>query len=476
PTPGSMAAVLATLSERMGYPYLSLFIRNGPRFELGAQVGYDGHAAALDPTSGILDRVIGGARSVFLEPATAGGQWRPAGPDVASQIASPLIVDGRVEGVIAVESTSVAPLTPADLRLVETVAARISVALALGREQQALKERARLFAQLNVFAQAAGAMVDEEALPTALLDGIAAVVPHDASWITFVDADSGRTVVRAVRGSSVEPMTVGREVRAADRPDARAIRRRSVVVERLAGGRSKRPVGIPWTAASGSMVAIPLIHDVAVLGAIVVGRSGSTALFSEVEREVLTLLGAQAALAAANARLLAEVRALAIRDPLTGLFNRRHFDAATELILARWRRDREDAKPIAAIMFDLDHFGRLNNTYGHQAGDAVLREFAGILLTRFRSADLVARYGGEEFVVVLDGSTLADAARVTNEIRVQLESRVVRAPDGQIVRATVSAGCASLDPADPTREKLLEAADVALYEAKRAGRNRVMPA
>ena len=127
-------------------------------------------------------------------------------------------------------------------------------------------------------------------------------------------------------------------------------------------------------------------------------------------------------------------------------------------------------------MFDLDHFGLLNNTHGHQAGDAVLREFAGILQTRFRSADLVARYGGEEFVVVLEGSTLADAARVAEYIRGQLESRVVRGPDGQEVRTTVSAGCSQIDPANPTREGLIETADVALFAAKRAGRNRVVPA
>jgi diguanylate cyclase (GGDEF)-like protein len=221
-------------------------------------------------------------------------------------------------------------------------------------------------------------------------------------------------------------------------------------------------------------VSIPLIHDQAVIGAIVVGRKGSTAEFSELEHEVLALLGAQAALAAANAQLLAEVRALAIRDPLTGLYNRRHFDATFEHIVARWRRDRTDAKPIAAIMFDLDHFGLLNNTFGHQAGDAVLREFAGILQTRFRSADLVARYGGEEFVVVLDGATLADAARLAEAIRRDLGSRLLRGPDGQELRATVSAGCAEIDPEHATREALIEAADVALFAAKRAGRNRVV--
>ncbi len=476
PTEASMSAVLETLSDRMGYPYLALFIRRGPRFELGAQVGYDGRATALDPTEGIIGRVIRTARSAFLERAGAGKDWRAASPDVASQIAVPLTADGETVGVLVIESTPVVPLTPADLRLIETVAERLSVALVLGREQQALKERARLFAALNEFAQAAGAMVDEDRLAAALLDGIARVVPYDASWLSLLEADGDRHVIRATRGDDVDPLAVGRDAQSYDGPTARAVRRRALVAERHVADRSKRARLIPWKATSGSMVAVPLIHDGAVLGTFVVGRLGRDAAFTDLEREVLTLLGAQAALAAANARLLAEVHALAIRDALSGLYNRRHFDAAVEHILARWRRDREKAQPIAAIMFDLDRFGQLNNTYGHQAGDAVIREFSGILLTRFRSADLVARYGGEEFVVILDGSTLANAARVAEEIRRDLESRVVHGPDGQDVRVTVSAGCAEIDPDNATREALIEAADIALFSAKRAGRNRVVSA
>jgi diguanylate cyclase (GGDEF)-like protein/PAS domain S-box-containing protein len=474
PTPESMAAVLVTLSDRMGYPYLSLFIRRGSRFELGAAVGYDEGASALDPNEGITGRVLQTARPAFLERTEADADWRAASPDVASQIAVPLTVDGETVGVLTIESTPEMPLTPADLRLIETVAERLSVALVLGREQQALKERARLFAALNQFAQAAGAMVDEDHLSSALLDGIAEVVPHDASWLTLLDGEGGRHVIRAVRGDDVDPLAVGRDAQSYDGPASRAIRRRALVAERHLADRSKRAKSIPWKAKTGSMVAVPLINDRAVLGTFVVGRTGPEATFTELEREVLTLLGAQAALAAANARLLAEVRALAIRDPLTGLFNRRHFDATMEHILARWRRDRETARPIAAIMFDLDHFGELNNAYGHQTGDAVLREFSGILLTRFRSADLVARYGGEEFVVILEGSTLADAARVAEEIRGDLESRLVRGPDAQEVRVTVSAGCAEIDPSNATREALIEKADIALFKAKRAGRNRVV--
>ncbi len=125
-------------------------------------------------------------------------------------------------------------------------------------------------------------------------------------------------------------------------------------------------------------------------------------------------------------------------------------------------------------MFDLDHFGRFNKEHGHQAGDAVLRAFAGILLERFRSSDLVARYGGEEFVAILESATSEDASRIAEEVRTTLAAKSVVGPDGVVLQATVSAGCAALDDAEPTREALMRAADVGLFMAKRAGRNQVV--
>ncbi|HEY6014390.1 MAG TPA: GGDEF domain-containing protein, partial [Candidatus Limnocylindrales bacterium] len=191
--------------------------------------------------------------------------------------------------------------------------------------------------------------------------------------------------------------------------------------------------------------------------------------------EVLAILGSQAALAMANAYLVEEVSVLAIHDGLTGLYNRRHFDAAADLAIARLRR-RVPAGTMAAIMFDLDRFGEFNRLHGHLAGDAALRLFGGILHERLRSVDLVARYGGEEFFVILEDSGVADAARVAEEVRRQLEARPVPGPDGEELHVTVSAGCAEIGRSDATMEELIGRADAALFAAKRAGRNRVVAA
>ena len=187
------------------------------------------------------------------------------------------------------------------------------------------------------------------------------------------------------------------------------------------------------------------------------------------------MLGSHAALALANAYLVAEVSALAIRDGLTGLYNRRHFDASLDLAIARFKRH-APAGSLAAIMFDLDHFGDFNRLHGHLAGDAVLRLFAEILRDRLRSADIVARYGGEEFVAILDDCGLSEAARLADEVRRAFETRTVPGADGRPLRSTVSAGCAVLYGDEPTKEALIGRADAALFMAKEAGRNRVVAA
>ena len=127
-------------------------------------------------------------------------------------------------------------------------------------------------------------------------------------------------------------------------------------------------------------------------------------------------------------------------------------------------------------MFDLDRFGEFNKQHGHQVGDAVLRTFAGVLQRRFRDVDLVARFGGEEFVVVLEGATRDHAVHIAEEIRAVLPQHPVLGDDGTRLVVTISAGCAQLDEAEPTGEQLLRTADVALFMAKRAGRDRVVAA
>jgi diguanylate cyclase (GGDEF)-like protein len=276
----------------------------------------------------------------------------------------------------------------------------------------------------------------------------------------------------------VDESMLGREVRPGESLAGRAIRDRAVViVDHFGNDQLPASLRDERDLRDSLGAGIPLIRDSVVVGAMSLVRLDRTNTFKPIEREAMELLAGHAALAIANAFLHAEVEKLAVRDPLTNLFNRRHFDEALERVLAGWRRATpSERRPVAVIMFDLDLFGLFNKQHGHQVGDQVLRAFAGVLQRRFRASDLLARFGGEEFVVVLEGATRDDAVRVADEVRDELARELVLSDDGQQLTVTVSAGCAQVDEGEPTREHLLRTADVALFMAKRAGRDRVVAA
>jgi len=166
-----------------------------------------------------------------------------------------------------------------------------------------------------------------------------------------------------------------------------------------------------------------------------------------------------------------ETYELATTDSLTGVYNRRTFKELAEPQLSRGRRAR---LPVSLLMLDLDHFKRINDTFGHLGGDDVLKSFAQLVRSCLRKEDLLARYGGEEFVVLLPGASQTAAYSLAQRIREEVSARPLTA-NGQLVRVTVSVGlaCEGGDTL-PSLEAMLERADEALYKAKHEGRNQVI--
>jgi len=474
PVPSALDAVLSELETRMGYRFLSLYLADGVGIQLGAQRGYSAMPEHLDADRGVIGRVYRTGIAELVLDVQSDPDYVPGEEGIVTEIAAPLLGDDVTLGVLNIEAVRPGGLTPSDLRLARTIADRLSSALRRSQAQEALRDRVRLFAALAEFTVAVNAIREPGRLAAALVDAVNAVLPSDTVVITMLDRSDGIYHVSAVRGLSAD--AVGAIIEPGVGPPGRAISEKEVIVtDRHARAETTASLRDYMHYESIRTVGVPLIHEDTVLGVISLGRVESDAIFTAAEREVFALLGSHAALALANAYLVEEVSALAIHDALTGLYNRRHFDAALDLAIARFKR-RAPAGSLAAIMFDLDHFGDFNMHHGHLAGDALLRLFGEILRVRLRSADIVARYGGEEFVAILENCGLPEATRLADEVRRELETRSVPGADGRPLRATVSAGCAVIDPAIPTKEALLGRADAGLFMAKRAGRNQVVAA
>ncbi|MGO7209944.1 PleD family two-component system response regulator [Rhizobium ruizarguesonis] len=178
-----------------------------------------------------------------------------------------------------------------------------------------------------------------------------------------------------------------------------------------------------------------------------------------------------------NDRLRASVKQtieLAVTDPLTGLYNRRYLDNHLNVL---FNRSMARGRPLSVLITDIDRFKHVNDTYGHDGGDEVLREFANRVRSTIRGADLACRYGGEEFVVVMPDTSPEIAATVAERLRAAIESApFMLKHSGEALNVTASFGIASRIASVLTPDQLMKQADLALYEAKNTGRNRVVAA
>lgn len=167
---------------------------------------------------------------------------------------------------------------------------------------------------------------------------------------------------------------------------------------------------------------------------------------------------------------VSKLQSLAATDALTGLINRRQFNHQLDAEIARARRYRA---PMSLGLFDIDDFKKINDFYGHQTGDRILKELGALITNNVREADIPARYGGEEFALILPETGQIDAYDLLERLRAIIERTVFCLPDNPMT-VTISVGVAQLDPERAKSFELIEKADAALYEAKKQGKNRVI--
>lgn len=185
------------------------------------------------------------------------------------------------------------------------------------------------------------------------------------------------------------------------------------------------------------------------------------------QQSMVATAAALLAVSVKNAELFREVRDSSVRDGLTGCFTRTH---AMDMLDAELRRARRAETPVSLVMFDLDRFKSINDSYGHLCGDAVLTAVGTRMKAVLRGADMKCRYGGEEFLMMLPDTPLAGACRVAETLRRDLEEHPVRWRD-EIIKVTASFGVAEVEPGEIDALTTIARADEALYLAKQSGRN-----
>jgi diguanylate cyclase (GGDEF)-like protein len=201
------------------------------------------------------------------------------------------------------------------------------------------------------------------------------------------------------------------------------------------------------------------------------GSEGADEILSEAKVKFATTVAEHIALSLSNITLRETLKQQSVRDPLTGLYNRRYLEEMLDRELQRMER-RE--LPLSLIMIDVDHFKNFNDTFGHEAGDAVLRDLGSVLLRNVRGSDIACRYGGEEFTVILPEAGIETARQRAEILRNAVHDLDLLHNGKPLGKVTLSLGVACFPDHGRRRDLVMQAADAALYDAKHAGRDRVV--
>lgn len=321
------------------------------------------------------------------------------------------------------------------------------------RLEEIRQQRGRLGKSVERMGETLASNLDREALLELLL----------GTAVDSLEAEGGRASARQDGGALGETARSGptgelqEGLRAAE---AAALRERSTAAE---------------TVGEISALAQPLVGSDGggrLLGLISVARRNRP--FGAEDRELLDTLGRQASVSLENVSLHEQVKREAVTDELTGLANQRHF---RDVLESEAERGRRFDQPVGLLMLDLDDFKGVNDSFGHQQGDAVLRAVAEVMRAHSREIDTAARYGGEELAIVLPQTDIAGAFQLAERLREAIAgTQIDRVEGADVMGVTASIGVASIPASAADADRLIAAADAALYEAKRTGKNKTIRA
>jgi diguanylate cyclase (GGDEF)-like protein len=387
---------------------------------------------------------------------------------VQSFIAVPVLNGSYLEGVIALDSPAEGVFSENDKETLNRFG-RVMVYLLRGaRENRKAGESAAISAALHKISEGISSSIDI----STVLDKLAAlsreIIPYDYLTVSFVE---GKGHIRFRKLEGYDGLKVPNE----------PVPLEGSMLELIVDNHQqlnfsdldKRAEKLPLFPAGllkldyKAFLGIPLIHQDKVIGIITLALRKSGNITAS-QTQMIIIIANQAATSIANAKLHQRMEMMATTDGLTGLFNHRHFQEKADEEFVRIGRYPE---PLSLLLLDIDHFKKVNDTYGHPVGDAVLKRVSALLKDALRQVDVAARYGGEEFVALLKNTDTKGAQQMAERIRTTVEKAKFKL-NGNDIPITLSIGFATCPEDSTDKAGLIEKADQALYWSKGHGRNR----
>jgi diguanylate cyclase (GGDEF)-like protein len=401
-------------------------------------------------------------------------------PKVRSFIGVPVEENGHLRGVLCADRTCDRPFTPAEEGLLQGAAQQIvrtiqseRIFTAVERSKYEQERFYRASESLN------SALTLEETYEVSFR-AARHIVEYDFAAVALFDKETGKHTICRVAGPdgkmSAEIADQKRAMEGLEFTDNAGLA--SMVVKNKhylpASGAAPSEAAVVYTrkvklTGMESLLVLPLVVKDEAVGTFTLACHRPAA-FSKQTRDMLGVIVNQVAVSLENAKMYARMQQMATTDGLTGLMNHRTFQGRFDEMLGRAGRH---GKPCSLILPDIDHFKKINDTYGHPMGDQVLRRVAKVLADGARKIDIVARLGGEEFALVLEETDAAGARKVAERIRLEVAALQFSSEKGPF-RLTLSMGIASYPEHAREKQVLFDRADKSLYHAKHAGRNQVV--
>jgi diguanylate cyclase (GGDEF)-like protein len=423
---------------------------------------------------GVTGKVLETGRPLIIQDVTKYEGYIPGSEETLSEAAVPLRRGDSVVGVLNVERSELNGFEDEDVELLMLFATQAAIAIENARLFEDQQNRVRQMQTIQNIVRDMTTVHGNDEMALAIERGLHDLIDFDECIIYLVNSSTPDGEPR------LDPIEVSEHLDGSPRV---------AMVPRLSRVRGESVAGWVWQHEKGTVfeslatdprsdvrtksfgdfcvMGVPLMHNGNVSGVITIGKL-QPGYYDESALNVLEIVAGHAAIGFDRCRLYGELHMQATTDDLTGLFNRRPVARRLREEMSRAARN---GHSLAAILLDADDFKSINDTYGHDAGDEVLRGLAGLLQREVRTEDIVARYGGEEFLLLLPEVDAAGAVRVAERLR-RLVASTELAKSAGSSRITVSVGVALIEPGDES-EKLVSRADQAMYESKKKGGNRL---